>query len=391
MRLIYLMVQYHLIGQVRAGKLWTQIESTFKQMDTAGTELECFQALQKQEKLAALHRINSLYEEVNRQKELERSLQHRYGNLLVEQERIQMLLEEYMLELQKQEEIAAKNRELEALVPTTEENGPVPSSEELPISIPTDQRHEETPTQEADASQEEAAHNADICPSDMNVDQDQIPVVDMDMCPSSNTTGAAVEEKATQVAGDTHVELNVTGDQICVMDMNNSNVSSFERSSIPSQAANVDIGAEISNLVSTEEKMMVDSVDHPAAGDSGNGSEVATEDKEKVMAVDDSGDRPPSYSGNGAQAVEERPCDSGTQIEGETTVVVTSDNFVKAAKSEVEYHGTITAGQNLDDNQIEPVDAADGVVTSEEGKMNVDLGHQTQMAVNASVNEDGTV
>ncbi|KAL0358607.1 UNVERIFIED_CONTAM: Cell division cycle 5-like protein [Sesamum angustifolium] len=49
--------------QMRAGKLWTQIEATFKQMDTAGTELECFQALQKQEQLSATHRISNLWEE----------------------------------------------------------------------------------------------------------------------------------------------------------------------------------------------------------------------------------------------------------------------------------------------------------------------------------------
>ncbi|KAF4371625.1 hypothetical protein G4B88_009495 [Cannabis sativa] len=37
--------------------LWPQIEETFKQMDTAAKELECFQALQKQEQLAASHRL----------------------------------------------------------------------------------------------------------------------------------------------------------------------------------------------------------------------------------------------------------------------------------------------------------------------------------------------
>ena len=72
--------------QKRAATLWRQIESTFKQMDTAGTELECFQALQKQEQLAASHRINDLWEEVQKQKEFEQTLQRSYGNLIAELE-----------------------------------------------------------------------------------------------------------------------------------------------------------------------------------------------------------------------------------------------------------------------------------------------------------------
>ncbi|XP_058097768.1 cell division cycle 5-like protein [Magnolia sinica] len=105
--------------QMRAGKLWSQIEATYKQMDTAGTELECFRALQKQEQFAATHRINGLLVEINKQKELERNLQQRYGGLIVEQDRIQRLLEEYKLELQKQAEIAAielqKQKEIAAM------------------------------------------------------------------------------------------------------------------------------------------------------------------------------------------------------------------------------------------------------------------------------------
>uniref|UniRef100_A0A1D1Y886 Cell division cycle 5-like protein n=1 Tax=Anthurium amnicola TaxID=1678845 RepID=A0A1D1Y886_9ARAE len=99
--------------QTRSGKLWSQIEATFKQMDTSGTELECFQYLEKQEQLASMYRINGLMEEVNKQKELERKLQHRYGNLLAEHERSQRLLKEYKVQLQIQEEVAAKNRALE--------------------------------------------------------------------------------------------------------------------------------------------------------------------------------------------------------------------------------------------------------------------------------------
>ncbi|XP_031105240.1 cell division cycle 5-like protein isoform X5 [Ipomoea triloba] len=98
--------------QFRAGKIWSQIEATFKQMDTAGTELECFKVLQKQEQLAASNRINNIWEEVQKQKDLERTLQKRYGDLLVEKERIEHLMDEYKKQAQMQE-IEAKNRALE--------------------------------------------------------------------------------------------------------------------------------------------------------------------------------------------------------------------------------------------------------------------------------------
>ncbi|KAL5537949.1 hypothetical protein UlMin_043005 [Ulmus minor] len=68
--------------ELRAKKsLWPQIEETFKQMDSAAKELECFQALQKQEQLAASYRISNIWEEVQKQKELERTLQKQYGDL----------------------------------------------------------------------------------------------------------------------------------------------------------------------------------------------------------------------------------------------------------------------------------------------------------------------
>ncbi|XP_062014423.1 cell division cycle 5-like protein [Rosa rugosa] len=69
--------------------LWPKIEETFKQMDTATKELECFQALQKQEQLAATSWINNMWEEVQKQKELEQTLQKRYGDLVVKLEKIQ--------------------------------------------------------------------------------------------------------------------------------------------------------------------------------------------------------------------------------------------------------------------------------------------------------------
>ncbi|MBA0803666.1 hypothetical protein Gohar_013854 [Gossypium harknessii] len=131
------------IDQRRAATLWRQIESTFKQIDTAGTELECFQALQKQEQLAASHRINGLWEEVQKQKELEQTLQSRYGNLIAEIERIQKLMNVYRVQAQKQEEAAEKDHALEsseapasqAAVPSSGLSEPAPSSEDVYSSL----------------------------------------------------------------------------------------------------------------------------------------------------------------------------------------------------------------------------------------------------------------
>ncbi|KAI3458731.1 hypothetical protein Pfo_015394 [Paulownia fortunei] len=97
--------------QMRAGKLWTQIEATFKQMDTAGTELECFQALQKQEQLATTHRISNLWEEVQKQKDLERIFQERYGDLLPELQRLQHLIDAYRHQAEIGKESAANNND----------------------------------------------------------------------------------------------------------------------------------------------------------------------------------------------------------------------------------------------------------------------------------------
>ncbi|PKU70394.1 Cell division cycle 5-like protein [Dendrobium catenatum] len=99
--------------QMRGEKLWSQIEATFKLTGTASIELECFQALQKQERAAASYRIDNLIDEVNKQKQLERTLQDRYRDLLVEEERIQRMLEEHKARLQAEEEMAASIRAAE--------------------------------------------------------------------------------------------------------------------------------------------------------------------------------------------------------------------------------------------------------------------------------------
>ncbi|KAF5206703.1 hypothetical protein FRX31_003710 [Thalictrum thalictroides] len=82
-------------------------------MDTAVTELECFQALQKQEHYAGSHRINGLFEEIKRQKKLVENVQKRYGDLVAEKERIQRLLEEHKRQAHIQEKIDSQNRALE--------------------------------------------------------------------------------------------------------------------------------------------------------------------------------------------------------------------------------------------------------------------------------------
>ncbi|XP_019192776.1 PREDICTED: cell division cycle 5-like protein isoform X2 [Ipomoea nil] len=150
--------------QFRAGKFWSQIEATFKQMDTAGTELECFQVLQKQEQLAASNRINNIWEEVQKQKELERTLQKRYGDLLVEKERIEHLMDEYKKQAQMQE-IEAKNRALELakaegdaadnkmiVAPSNEDPEPVASVNEHESSTAVDPAQESPNKQTEDVS-----------------------------------------------------------------------------------------------------------------------------------------------------------------------------------------------------------------------------------------------
>ncbi|KAF9660795.1 hypothetical protein SADUNF_Sadunf19G0000800 [Salix dunnii] len=115
-------------------QLLPPIELTLKQMDTAGTELECFQALQRQEQLAASHRINGLWEEVQKQKELEQTLQRRYGDLVAELERIQQLIINYRALATQQEEIAAKNRTLELAEAATTQAAMLNSEPSEPVT-----------------------------------------------------------------------------------------------------------------------------------------------------------------------------------------------------------------------------------------------------------------
>ncbi|CAJ1976495.1 unnamed protein product [Sphenostylis stenocarpa] len=101
--------------------LWPQVEATFKQMDIAATQLECFKVLQKQEQLAALNRINNLWAEVQKQKELEKTLQNRYGSLIEELEKMQNIMDQCRLQAQQEEEIETHNHAHESIETKTDE------------------------------------------------------------------------------------------------------------------------------------------------------------------------------------------------------------------------------------------------------------------------------
>lgn len=149
---LLILTGWFLSCQMRAGKLGTQIEAAFKQMDTAGTELECFQALQKQEQLSATYRISNLWEEVQKQKDLERILQTRYGDQLSELERLQHSIEAYRLHAERDEEnAAAKNNDSAMDDADTALNQSVVPNPETPIPM------EEVTTKETVIEQSESS------------------------------------------------------------------------------------------------------------------------------------------------------------------------------------------------------------------------------------------
>ncbi|CAA3007899.1 cell division cycle 5 [Olea europaea subsp. europaea] len=224
--------------QIRAGKLWSQIEATYKVMDTAGTELECFQVLQKQEQLAATQRIGNLWDEVQKQKNVEQILQKRYGELLDKQERVQRLMDAYRVQTKVQEEIAAKNSALELAateVAVSQTVAPdlgtsnleATTKEENPI---LDGTTDETRSQWMDAAQEQAElspkHTMDIDAVDENTTSAMVDLIMPD----------PVEE--TSLASDTHGEPITNGEgfdsagsvQFSVSDENPATVKSTETS-----------------------------------------------------------------------------------------------------------------------------------------------------------------
>ncbi|XP_031248162.1 cell division cycle 5-like protein [Pistacia vera] len=163
----------------RAENLRNQIQATVKQMETAGTELECFQALQKQEQLAASNRINGLWEEVQKQKELEQTLQKRYGDLLAELERVSRHINEYRVQAQKQEEIAAEKHALEAAAANQaiEQNSEAPESlpsGELGSSMPVEPSHGENPGPQIDGAHVDVESGEDHLTPDADVRQNVV-------------------------------------------------------------------------------------------------------------------------------------------------------------------------------------------------------------------------
>ena len=191
---------------MRAKKsLWPQIEATFKQMDIAATELECFEVLQKQEQLAASHRINNLQGEVQKQKELERTLQNRYGSLMEELEKIQNIMDQYRVQAQQQEEIEANNHAHELTetvadetdVQDTENSKAVPLSVENGTAIAADPSHDETANQQVGIVPDHTAANAK---NDMDVDSN-IKQTTQDPNAKSPDAAPAAEDDTGKVEG----------------------------------------------------------------------------------------------------------------------------------------------------------------------------------------------
>jgi len=151
-------------------------------MDTAATELECFQELQKQEHLAASYRILNLTEEVNKQKALERTLQSRYGELVSGFQRIQEQLEEHKKQLKVQEAIEAENRAQEEEV-AAPNHAAEEEDERKPLSS------EEKSQQTSRATDEEAAGSKGTTKDQMDVDSGNGDGVVGPIPPTPNTEG----------------------------------------------------------------------------------------------------------------------------------------------------------------------------------------------------------
>ncbi|KAK7285882.1 hypothetical protein RJT34_20667 [Clitoria ternatea] len=183
--------------ETRAKKgLWPQIEATFKQMDVAATEFECFEALQKQEKLAASHRINNLWAEVQKQKELEKTLQKRYGDLIAELERIQNVMDQFRAQAQRQEEIEANNQNLEATANETDVKG-AENCEAVPLSVDRESTVSVGPSNAAIADLKVDGHDQATSDSknDMDVDSCKAQMTDKaDVTPSAEDDCAKVKQ-----------------------------------------------------------------------------------------------------------------------------------------------------------------------------------------------------
>ena len=110
------------IWQKRAETVWSQIEASLKQIEIGGTEVECFKALKRQEEMAASFRKKNLEEEVVKQKETERRLQARYGELLSTLEKAEELMVGFRAQALKQADVVEDSlKQKEAKLATGEE------------------------------------------------------------------------------------------------------------------------------------------------------------------------------------------------------------------------------------------------------------------------------
>ncbi|XP_021772528.1 cell division cycle 5-like protein [Chenopodium quinoa] len=179
--------------KMRADKLKTQIELTFKQMNTAGTELDCFLALQRQENMAASFRIKGLWEEVQKQKEVEKTLQKRYGDRVAELESIRQLMDQY----RKAEDIEAK-KHLEELAENAANQASLLSSETPePVSaMEVDSSDDVRPQEDGEAS--ETVNRASL-QNDMHTDGDVASIADtqsISLASEAKGSEAAMEQNA---------------------------------------------------------------------------------------------------------------------------------------------------------------------------------------------------
>ncbi|XP_020233791.1 cell division cycle 5-like protein [Cajanus cajan] len=226
--------------------LWPQIEATLKQMDIAATELECFKALQKQEQLAASHRINNLWAEVQKQKELEKTLQNRYGSLIEELEKMQNIMDQYRLQAQQQKETEADNHAQETTetvetktdetdVQCTENCEAVPQLVEQEHALAIEPSHDGIADQQVDIVQDHATSGLS---NDMDVDSEKMQIThDTDVklkntTPAAENVGEKVEGNGTN-NGETMLAMNATVEIISpnhdvVVDAVNSHDSSME-------------------------------------------------------------------------------------------------------------------------------------------------------------------
>ncbi|CAN6275522.1 unnamed protein product [Urochloa humidicola] len=216
--------------QVRAGKLWAQVQDTFKQMDTAATELECFQELQKQEQLAASYRVRNLTEEVDKQKALERTLQSRYGDLISIYSRTQEQLEEHRIQLKKQEAIEAENRAREE---AAAQNHAAEEENER-------RRVEEGKEQTNSVTDEEPAGSKEISEDQMDIDGEFVGPIPPAPSTQGDSIEASVQENSSNAQSGDDVATN--GDACDIVDASKLESQDNSSGSLPVDAGTQEDG-----------------------------------------------------------------------------------------------------------------------------------------------------